>query len=152
MPLDFVTPAGIYAATFLFSLLGGIVPFFNVEVYLLSLSALSPQAATLPVALAACLGQMAAKSLLYLAGRGLVKLPIGRAQDRIAAAAARLARAEGGAMTLVLTSALTGLPPFYAISLAAGVLRLRFLPFFVLGFGGRLARFAAVFILPRLWS
>lgn len=150
MPLDSVTPAEIYAATFLFSLVGGIVPFFNVEVYLLSLSALSPQTATLPVALAACLGQMAAKSLLYLAGRGLVGLPMGRVQE-IAAATARLARAEGGAMTLVLTSALTGLPPFYAISLAAGVLRLRFLPFFAFGFGGRLARFAAVFLLPRLW-
>ena len=49
-------------------------------------------------------------------------------------------------------SAVTGLPPFYAISVAAGVLRLRFVLFFALGLAGRTLRFAAVFVVPRLFA
>ena len=142
--------SGIYLGTFLFSLVSGVVPFLNVEVYLVSVSALSPQAGMLPVAVAASLGQMAAKSLLYLAGRGLLKLPFQRTNERIRRVTARLAGAERGAMTLVLVSAVIGIPPFYAVSVAAGALNLRFGPFLAAGFGGRFLRFAAVFILPRL--
>ncbi len=145
-----VAPVGIYVATFLFSLVGGIVPVFNVEVYLLSLGTLSPGSGGLAVAMAASLGQMTAKSLLYLSGRGLLKLPFGGAEARIGAVAERLTRAEGGAMTLVLVSALTGLPPFYGVSVAAGVLRLHFGLFFAAGWCGRFLRFALVCALPAL--
>jgi membrane protein YqaA with SNARE-associated domain len=147
-----VTAPSLYVGTFLFSLAGGVVPFLNVEAYLLSVSALSSETAVLPVAAAAALGQMAAKSLLYLAGRGLLKLPLRRASDRIRDVTARLARAQCGAMTLVGASAVTGIPPFYGVSVAAGVLRLRFGRFFAVGCCGRFLRFAAIFILPRLVS
>lgn len=151
MPPMLASPPGIYLTTFLFSLVGGVVPFLNVEAYLLSLSALSPQTAVAPVALAAAMGQMAAKSLLYLTGRGLLRLPLGGKRDRIGEAAARLSNAECGAMSLVLVSAITGIPPFYAVSVAAGFLRLRFGRFLALGCCGRLLRFAAVLILPRVF-
>ena len=141
----------VLAGTFVFSLVGGIVPFLNVEAYLLSLSALAPAASVWPVAIAAALGQMAAKSLLYLAGRGLLRLPHPRMKERIEAATARLANAEHGSMAVVTASAVTGIPPFYAISVAAGVLRLRFARFFALGLAGRIVRFAAVFVVPRLF-
>ena len=150
MALALVPSAEIYLATFVFSLVSGIVPLFNVEVYLLSLATLSPGSGALAVALSASLGQMTAKSLLYLGGRGLVKLPFRDAQARIGAIAERLARAEGRATTLVLASALTGLPPFYGVSVAAGVLRLPFHRFFAAGCCGRFLRFALVFALPAL--
>lgn len=137
--------------TFAFSLAGGIVPVLNVEAYLVSVAALAPDAPPWPIAIAAALGQMAAKSLLYLAGRGLLRLPTSRAKEKIEAATARLARAEHGSLALVTASALTGLPPFYAISVAAGVLRLHFARFFALGLAGRTVRFAAVVLVPRLF-
>ena len=143
---------GIYLGTYFFALAGGVVPFLNVEAYLLSVSMLSPETAMLPIAAVAALGQMTAKSLLYLAGRGLLELPFKRASDRIRKATARLAGAEGGAMSIVLLSAVTGIPPFYGVSLAAGVLHLRFGRFLSVGCGGRFLRFAAVFVLPRLLS
>jgi membrane protein YqaA with SNARE-associated domain len=93
---------------------------------------------------------MIAKSLLYLAGRGLLKLPLRRTTDALREVTARLAKAECGTMTLLTLSAVTGFPPFYAVSVAAGILRLRFIPFFVIGCGGRFLRFAAIFVLPRL--
>jgi membrane protein YqaA with SNARE-associated domain len=147
-----VSPTSIYATTFVYALVGGVIPFLNVEAYLLGVSALSPETAVLPVAAAASLGQMAAKSLMYLAGRGLLKLPLRRTADALRDITARLAAAECGAMTLLSLSAVTGFPPFYAVSVAAGILRLRFVRFFVVGCGGRFLRFAAIFILPRLTS
>lgn len=141
----------VLLGTFAFSLAGGIVPFLNVEAYLLSLSALSPGAPVWPVALAAALGQMAAKSLLYLGGRGLLRLPLRGTRARIEAATARLATAESGSLAVLSASAVAGFPPFYAISVAAGVVHMRFARFFAVGLAGRLVRFAAVFAVPRLF-
>jgi len=148
MPAD--TPWGIFLATFLFSLAGGIIPVLNVEAYLLSISALMPGSTMVPVVVAASAGQMAAKSLLYLSGRGLLRLPLRTAREGVERLAARLANYQGGSNTLVLVSAVIGIPPFYGVSVAAGALRLRFVAFFVVGSLGRAARFAVVFLLPRM--
>jgi membrane protein YqaA with SNARE-associated domain len=141
---------GVVAGTFLFSLASGIIPVLNVEAYLLSVSALAPGATLTPVVAAAAAGQMAAKSLLYLSGRGLLRLPVRRAREQVERMAARLASYRGGSSMLVLVSSVTGIPPFYGVSVAAGALRLRFLAFFAMGSAGRLVRFAVVFVLPRL--
>lgn len=151
MPALPVSAPGIWLATFMFSLAGSVIPLLSIEAYVLALSVASPQAELLPVALAASLGQMAGKSLVYLSGRGLVRWPFRRADDRIREAAARLARAERGATALVLTSAVMSLPPFYAVSLAAGALRLPFGRFFAAGCAGAFLRFAVVFTVPRLF-
>lgn len=148
MPAD--TPWGIFVATFLFSLAGGIIPVLNVEAYLLSVSALMPGSGLVPVVVAASAGQMAAKSLLYLSGRGLLRLPLRTARETVDKLAARLATYRGGSNALVAVSAVTGIPPFYGVSVAAGALRLRFMAFFVVGCLGRTARFAVVFLLPRM--
>jgi membrane protein YqaA with SNARE-associated domain len=148
MPVD--TPWGIFAATFLYSLAGGIIPFLNVEAYLLAVSALSPGATLVPVVVAATAGQMAAKSLLYLAGRGLLRLPVRRSRELIERTSARLSTHRYGANAVIALSAFTGLPPFYAVSVAAGALRLSFTAFFLIGTLGRAVRFAAVFCLPRI--
>jgi membrane protein YqaA with SNARE-associated domain len=132
----------VLLGTFAFALAGGIVPVLNVEAYLVSLSALSPGAPVWPVALAAALGQMTAKSLLYFAGRGVVRLPLCRMAQRIEAASARLAASPHGSLAVVTASAVTGVPPFYATSVAAGVLRVRFTSFLAVGLAGRLLRFA----------
>lgn len=148
MPL--MSPAGIYSATFLVSFVGGVVPFLNVEAYLLSLSVLSPGTSALPTAVAASAGQMAAKALLYMAGRGLLRVQPSRS-PKVLGAAARLAGAKGRATTLILASAFTGIPPFYGVSLAAGLLRFPFMRFLAVGFLGRVLRFAGVFLFPRVF-
>jgi membrane protein YqaA with SNARE-associated domain len=43
-----------------------------------------------------------------------------------------------------------GVPPLYAVAVAAGTLRLGLPTFVALGFLGRLLRFAAILLLPRL--
>src|SRR5512143_3294299 len=139
--------ADVWIATLAAAFLSGLVPFVNMEAYLIGAAALLPGAPPLVVVVAAALGQMAAKALLFLGGRGLVSLP-SRLRQRASAASARLGGRRPPA--LVFTSALTGLPPFYLVSVAAGLLGFRPGPFLLAGFAGRLLRFGAVFAIPGL--
>ena len=50
----------------------------------------------------------------------------------------------------MFASALFGLPPFYVMSVAAGALRLGLPAFVALGLTGRMLRFTAIFLAPRL--
>jgi membrane protein YqaA with SNARE-associated domain len=150
MPPVTAGAAWIWLATFGFSLAGGIVPALSIEAYVLAVSAASPHADVLPVAVAAALGQMVAKCLVYLAGTGLLRLPFVGRSRRVESAVARLARGEGRALAMVLASAMTSVPPFYAVSLAAGTLRVRFAGLFAAGCLGGFVRFAALFAVPRL--
>ncbi len=142
--------AWIWLATFGFSLAGGVVPVLNIEAYVLVVSAVSPEAGVLPVAVAATLGQMVAKSLVYLAGAGVLRIPAVRGSRRVERLVARLAPAQGRALAVVVTSALTSVPPLYAVSLAAGTANVRFAGFFAAGCAGGFLRFAALFAVPRL--
>ncbi len=139
--------ADVWVATLAAAFLSGFVPFVNIEAYLVGAAALLPNSPPLVVVVAAALGQMAAKALLFLGGRGLVSLPT-HLRERALAASARLGTRRSPA--LVFTSALTGLPPFYVVSVAAGLLGFRAGPFLLAGFAGRLLRFGAVFALPGL--
>ncbi|HSD28076.1 MAG TPA: hypothetical protein VLL75_12285 [Vicinamibacteria bacterium] len=137
--------ADVWIATLAAAFLSGFLPFVNIEAYVVGAAALLPGVSPLAVVVPAALGQMAAKGLLFLGGRGLVSLP-SRLRDRAWAASARLGTRRPPA--LVFTSALTGLPPFYVVSVAAGLLGFRPGPFLLAGFAGRLLRFGAVFAAP----
>lgn len=139
----------IVAATFVVSLVSGFVPLVNVELYLLGLAAAQPDGAWAPVVLAAALGQVAAKCVLYALGFGARRSSNERARA-VAAAAARLRAAGPASLAVVFSSALVGLPPFYVTSLAAGVMRLGLPAFVAFGLAGRLLRFAAVLLATRL--
>jgi membrane protein YqaA with SNARE-associated domain len=139
--------ADLWMATLGAAFLSGFLPIVNIEAYLLGAAAFLPGAPPLVVVVAAAFGQMAAKALLFLGGRGVVSLPLG-IRGRALATSARLGPRRPPA--LVFTSALTGLPPFYIVSVAAGVLGFRPGHFLLAGLAGRLLRFGAVFTLPGL--
>jgi membrane protein YqaA with SNARE-associated domain len=136
-------------ATFGVSLVGGFVPLVNVELYLVGVATAVPHAGLVPIVLAASLGQVAAKCVLYGAGTRVLRVSPGRSRALVAGVA-RLRAAHSGGRALVFSSALFGLPPFYVMSLAAGALRLGLPVFVALGLTGRVLRFAAVFLVPRL--
>jgi membrane protein YqaA with SNARE-associated domain len=142
-----MSAADVWIATLAAAFLSGFLPFVNIEAYLVGAAALLPGTPPLAVVVPAALGQMAAKGLLFLGGRGLVSLP-SRVRDRALAVSARLGTRRPPAV--VFTSALIGLPPFYVVSVAAGMLGFRPGQFLVAGLAGRLLRFGAVFALPGL--
>jgi membrane protein YqaA with SNARE-associated domain len=144
------TPLVAILSTLAVSVASGVLPFVNAELFVLFLGTVAP-GGLLPVLLvAATLGHMGGKALTYLAGRSVERLPPGRFRRRVEAARERArahARVEGA---LVLASAAIGFPPFYLVTVASGVVGFPFARFFLLGFAGRLLRFAAILWLPQL--
>ena len=130
--------------------LGALLPFVNTEVYLIGAAALMPPALWTPLVVAGSLGAMAGKILLYYAGKGMLKLPWQRAQKGLAKMQARMEERPTVGKLLYSVSAVVGLPPFYVTTLAAGAVGMNFTFFLVVGFIGRLIRFAAVVALPGL--
>jgi membrane protein YqaA with SNARE-associated domain len=51
-------------------------------------------------------------------------------------------------LSLVFVSSAVGIPPFYVITLLAGVFRVRFGPFFTVGACGRIVRFGVLAFVP----
>jgi membrane protein YqaA with SNARE-associated domain len=144
------TPLGLYVATYVVCLLSGFVPLVNTEAYLLSVSAFASFRTAVPLTAAAALGQMTAKALMYLAGRGVLHLPlVGRHEDKMAAARAKLDAHRGRTGAFVFGSAFSGFPPFYVVSVLAGTLRLHFGGFFAAGVSGRFLRFGLCVLLPH---
>jgi membrane protein YqaA with SNARE-associated domain len=144
---------GIYLATLIVSVLSGLVPVVNGELYLVAaiLVADDPVIA-LVLAVIVAVGQMIAKIGLYHAALGTTRL------GRSTRLGAKLERAQELAqrwknkpLTVLFVSAITGLPPFYLVSLLAGVLQIRFVTFVVLGLVGRVIRFVALALVVLYW-
>ena len=144
--LTFLTTFGVCAFS-------AVVPLVNAEVYLLAASALSSRELVIPLVVAAATGQMAGKSLMYYAGVGALRLPSERLRQVVARVEDRYRSTKAGGATLgggiILLSAVLGLPPFYVVSVACGLLRIPFVQFFVLGLLGRLVRFTVIVLAPQ---
>jgi membrane protein YqaA with SNARE-associated domain len=142
---------GYGGGSFGFGFVSGLVPAANTEAYLLTVAALAPPEAVPFAVVFVTAGQMAAKGLVYLAGRGAVAgRLLGSRAHRLSALRARIVGMPARASTLVFSSALLGLPPFYVVSLAAGSIRYSLPRFLLVGAGGRLIRFAAIVAVPAL--
>ncbi len=74
------------------------------------------------------------------------------ASARLADAVQRLESVASHGTAVVFASAFTGVPPFHAVSVAAGVVRFHFPRFLALALAGRVLRFTLVFLIPRLVS
>jgi membrane protein YqaA with SNARE-associated domain len=151
--------------TFGYCVLSALVPAFNTEFYLVGLAAEQPQLPLGWLALTAAIGQMTGKLVFYYVGRGVLVLPTRLRREPDWQPGGRWARqwhwlqemSQRRPMWMagvLLASALTGLPPFVAVSVLAGVARVRLVTFLVTGLIGRFARFAAIIAftgLPTAW-
>ena len=146
--LDLVQ-GGWYVGTFLYCLVAGLVPFLSSEAFLLWLAVSAPREHLWALLGTACLAQMLGKSVVFAAGRGAVRLPVARDSARLESVRRRIADRRGRGSWLAFASALTGVPPFYWLTLAGGALGWRFAPFFLAGLAGRVLRFSAVMFLPQ---
>lgn len=139
--------AGLFFAALSGAVVSSLVPFVNAELLLLGLALAAPAAAPM-LAVVVAVGQMAGKSALFLGARRVSESALAARLERW-----RLngrGRVAGG--PLVGLSALTGLPPFYLLSIAAPALGVRFRTFLVMGLAGRLLRFGALVLLPGFLS
>jgi len=148
--LPALSTAALWAVTFLIALVSGLIPFvINIELYLLAVAALTKASPVAIVALTTA-GQMLAKFILYLVGRGALNWKWIR-RGAASKAAEAFAKHPASGITVVAVSAVTGFPPFYGVSLMAGTLRFPLVAFLTVGTIGRLLRFGAVYLLPSLF-
>ena len=144
-----VEATGIYLATLIVGVLSGLVPIVNGELFLLG--AIKLLADDLPgamvVAMLMAAGQMIAKVLLYHAALKATELGTGKLAEKLRGARTRIEKWKSKPFAVLVASATLGLPPFYLVTLAAGVLQIRFWPFFWIGIAGRVVRFAVLALL-----
>ena len=139
---------GLVAGTFLFSLAGALVPVLNAEIYLAAVAAFAPPAQLVPVVLAATLGQVLGKVPFYLAGRGLLRLPMGRYEARVEEYRGRFERSRWAVDAALFSSASWGVPPFLIGPYLAGFFDVSFLRFLAWSLFGRALRFALIVVVP----
>ena len=132
----------LLSSAFAASVASGLVPFVNAEVVVAAAAVAVPESQVWLVVTVCTLGQMIAKAALYALARWVPRKLPARATRHLERASDKTKRLEQAGWTLILVSAFVGLPPFYVISLAAGIVRTNFAAFLALGFAGRWARFA----------
>jgi membrane protein YqaA with SNARE-associated domain len=141
---------GLYGGTLIVCFISGLVPLVNAELFLVGISAwIVTSPAQLPLlAIAAGVGQMSAKLILYFVGLGLFELPRGRWKAHIERARIRLDRWRRRPYLVLAVSSSVGLPPFLLVSIAAGALKIGVRTFCAIGVVGRTLRFAVILCVP----
>lgn len=139
----------LWITTFGVCVVGAIVPLINTEIYLLSVSALSPRAFVGPLVIAATVGQMLGKIVMFYAGRGVLRIRHDRVRRGVEALRSRLEPRPWFAKLVLLSSAIFGLPPLYVMSVACGTMGMGIASFFLIGSAGRLIHFAVVALVPQ---
>jgi membrane protein YqaA with SNARE-associated domain len=147
---DYSTPALAMFWTIIAGVATAIIPIFNAELFIIFLGTVASRR-TLPMLVVVfSVAHMVGKTVLYLAGRLADRLPEGWLRRKVDRARPWIEKHDrvGGAM--LLASGLIGFPPFYLVTIAAGVVRMHFVTFFASGLVGRLARFAVIASFPQL--
>jgi membrane protein YqaA with SNARE-associated domain len=142
---------GLPAATYIYCLASGLLPFVNAEAFLVIISsAFLTKSQLLMVTAIASLGQMTAKCIMYSVTRASFKRPPQKYEDRLARARAKLDGWRYGSGFFIFVSASTGFPPLYVVSILAGMLKMNFVTFLVFGLVGRFIRFGITLLFPQL--
>ena len=128
----------------------GILPLVNAELLVVGVVVAAPEIGVPLVAAVSATGQMLTKTMLFGLARRAPGRMKGKARAALDRAAGAIAARGGAATSLIFASAVTGVPPFYGVSLAAGALGMRLRSFLVGGAAGRLLRFAAIAWAARL--
>jgi membrane protein YqaA with SNARE-associated domain len=142
----------MYATCFSLSIVSALLPWVNGEVLMLSYSAFAHSPLErIVLALLASSGQIVGKCVLYWAGRGAIPLGSGKIGRIVTSCKERFTRSSLRPMWLVFFSALSGIPPFYVITVLAGAFRLRFSHFIAVGACGRIIHFGILALVPQLF-
>lgn len=152
--MDVLAELGIVVGGFGVAILTAILPWLNAEILLLSALPTAAHAGlTAPLVGAVAAGQMVGKSAMYWSSRRAIAIGRGPTGGRRAATIERwrawFERHPRAVLLVVLLSGIVGLPPFYAVSLAAGAIAFPFRWFLLVGGAGRLVHFGLVAWLGR---
>lgn len=137
--------------TFGYCIASALIPVINAEAYVAGVGVVFHGAAIWGVAATAAGGQMVGKIIYFLLGRRSLqwawvrkKLAEPKRQAALERWQTRIGDRLWMAGLVLFASALLGVPPFLVLAVIAGQMRVPLPLFVVVGFAGRLGRFAAI--------
>jgi membrane protein YqaA with SNARE-associated domain len=135
--MDLQLLAGIFVGVFA----SGFLPWAAAEIIIVSAALLISPQGLVPLLIVSTTAQMLAKTTLYMAARWTPQYLPAKARNFISQARCYTEKRRAVGL-IVLSSSLLSLPPFYAVAIASGTLRVPFGTFFGIGYGGMIARYA----------
>jgi membrane protein YqaA with SNARE-associated domain len=135
-----------------FAAAGSLLPLSPIEPLLIALPTMASAERLVPIALLAAAAHMVGKVALYLGCERLVRVIPPARVAQLDRARSRLAGRPAIQMLSLFTSALVGIPSFYAATVVAGALKMPIRSFAAIGFLGRSGRFMALVSLPHLFT
>jgi membrane protein YqaA with SNARE-associated domain len=134
----------LFLLTFGFGTVSAVIPIFNMEAYISVVYASTDQYPALALAFVGSLGQNLGKLVWYFASRGALDIPWLKRQLGTPKRQAQFERwreyVQGRPLMsglLTFVSAAIGFPPFFAMAMVAGTLRMNVVVFFIAGLLGR---------------
>jgi membrane protein YqaA with SNARE-associated domain len=149
MTSNLLASLGIYGASFAIAFIAGLFPIASIELFLVGLSALRhPSIGELVVCcVLGALGHQVAKTITYFAGEGALENK--KLKPRVDAIRHRIERWDRYPHAILFLSATVGLPPIYLIGfIAHPLMEIRFLPFTLITFIGRMGRYLVLAVIP----
>jgi membrane protein DedA with SNARE-associated domain len=146
---------GIYLGALIIGFICGFIPVGGSEVFLVAITLLLPKGSILPILLIILLmvaGQMAAKSIFYFGGKGLIKVSVKKNNKAYNNTAKKFKKWGTRIGTLIFLSAAIGIPPFFLTSFLSGSFKINYFKFLFFGSFGWLIRFSAIIIFPYLFK
>lgn len=150
--LHLLSYIGLYGGTYVVCLISGFIPIVNAEVFLIWLSLTLSKVEYVPIILLATSGQMTAKVLMFLSGKGVINISKKRYEKKIGEIEAKMRKWKYKIDIFIFLSAFTGFPPFYVVAVLSGMTKVNFLRFCIAGFLGRALRFGLVLYFPHLFK
>ena len=140
----------LYAVA-LVSFFTGFLPTIGIEVYL-AYTALKVKlfAVLISIAFVAAISQMLSKTIIYGMGAKGGKILPNKHRDKLLTWQEKINQGSAQQRSVIMLSALTGLPPFYLINIICGTLRTSFNNFFWLGLAGTFIRFSVIAFVPAV--
>lgn len=141
---------GIYFGSFIVGFVGGLLPITTTEIFLVGMSLFVPPHLLIPIVLLSVLGQMAAKSIFYFAGVGILKIIIRKDGKDFEKAIKKFKKWENKTGLLIFLAGFLGIPPLYVTSILCGSFKINYFKFLAWGGTGRLIRLTLVVLFPQL--
>jgi membrane protein YqaA with SNARE-associated domain len=140
---------GIYGASLVIALVAGLFPIASIELFLVGLSALEhPSIGQLLICcLLGTVGHQIAKTITYYAGEGALENK--KLKPRVDKIRHKIEKWDRYPHAILFLGATVGLPPMYLLGfIAHPLMEIRFVPFTVLTFVGRLGRYVVLAVIP----
>jgi len=140
---------GIYGASLVIALVAGLFPIASIELFLVGLSALEhPSIGQLLICcLLGTVGHQIAKTITYYAGEGALENK--KLKPRVDKIRHKIEKWDRYPHAILFLGATVGLPPMYLLGfIAHPLMEIRFLPFTLLTFVGRLGRYTVLAVIP----